>query len=281
VIADPRNDSPFRGRVYVAWDSIANGLQTLYLSSSDDGGQTFSTPLPIETRGQNLGVIPLVGPHGVLHLIWGQGLGRQFLLKARRSEDGGATWSDAVTLGDARNEGVASFRSGDGLPAAAIDPLNGDLYVTWQDARFTPGIDQAVYARSFDGGATWSPPVRLSDGPADAANFTPAVAVDRNGRVGICYHSLRNDPDRRFLLDLYCRFSRKRRGPFKAGTRINTVSFDARDAALVDRGFFLGDYAGMAGTPLGFNPLFIATLTPSAIDPGRRQPDAFTRLIKP
>jgi hypothetical protein len=46
-------------------------------------------------------------------------------------------------------------------PAAAIDPETGDLYVVWEDARFS-GSDETVITRSTDGGATWSTPKRVN-----------------------------------------------------------------------------------------------------------------------
>jgi hypothetical protein len=46
-------------------------------------------------------------------------------------------------------------------PAAAIDPETGDLYVVWEDARFS-GSDETVITRSTDGGATWSTPTRVN-----------------------------------------------------------------------------------------------------------------------
>ena len=48
-----------------------------------------------------------------------------------------------------------SLRTGAGLPSVAIDASNGDLYVVWEDARFTGGtVNQVVISTSTDGGAT-------------------------------------------------------------------------------------------------------------------------------
>jgi len=44
---------------------------------------------------------------------------------------------------------------------------SGALYVAWQDGRWT-GKAQATLIVSRDGGATWSKPMRVSDGPDDA-----------------------------------------------------------------------------------------------------------------
>lgn len=281
VIVDTRSDSPYRGRVYVLWDRVTRNAQVISVATSDDGGQSFTTPVAIESQGINVGVLPLIGPGGLVHAIWLKAQGRQDYLVGSRSEDGGQTWSEPRVIAEIRAVGLDGYRTAQGIPSAAIDPATGTLYLVWQDARFTPGVDQVVLSRSTDGGLSWSAPIRVSDGPLDAPAFTPAVAVDRNGRVGVCYSSLRNDPNRQVLVDQYCTFTRKRGEPFRASQRVNATPFDVRFAAVADGGYFLGDYAGLVGSPLGFSPLFIATLNRSARDPELRQPDAFTRLMKP
>jgi hypothetical protein len=91
------------------------------------------------------------------------------------------------------NDAPVPFRVGNGIPAPAIDPESGDLYVVWEDVRFT-GQDETVITRSTKGGATWSSPKRVNTpgGPA----FTPVVAVTDSGSagvartVGVTYHQL-------------------------------------------------------------------------------------------
>ncbi len=82
----------------------------------------------------------------------------------------------------------------------AIDRTNGDIYLVWADSRWS-GVDQTTLSYSRDGGVTWSEPIRVSDGPGDAATFTAAVAVNRQGEVAVSYTSLENDPPRAFLID--------------------------------------------------------------------------------
>jgi hypothetical protein len=46
-----------------------------------------------------------------------------------------------------------------GLPAAAIDPVTGQMYVVWQDTRSNPsGLNDIVLSESSDGGTKWSAP---------------------------------------------------------------------------------------------------------------------------
>jgi hypothetical protein len=279
VVVDTRDDSPYKGRVYVGWDSIdASRQQPELIAYSDDGGRSFQPPATLTTQGSNLGIVPLVGPGGIVHAVWLSYQGRQALLLAAHSTDGGQTWSPPVTISAVSASGVDGSRTGSGLPSAAIDGHTGALYVVWEDDRFTPGTDQVVLSRSTDGGQTWSGPQRVSDGPGDAPNFTPAVAVTPEGWVGVSYYSLRNSPSH-VLVDEYLAVSKDGGQQFANSQRLTASSWDLRFAAAAD-GFFLGDYQGIAASAKTFYPLWIGTFSPSRIDPPARQPDAFTRAIK-
>ncbi len=280
MVVDTRTDSPFRGRVYVGWDTAqGNQRQLMRISYSADNGLSYRPPVTIHDQGANIGIIPMIGPGGVVHAIWTRFTRNVAELIASRSTDGGDTWSEPVVIALLRTAGVADARTGGILPTAAIDPKHGDLYVAWQDSRFSPGVDQIVLSRSADGGQTWSEPQRVSDGPLNAPNFTPALAVNPNGLVGVSYYSLRNDPERRFLVDEYFTFSRNRGQSFVRGQRVSAASWDLRFAAFAE-GFFLGDYQGLVAGKKTFHPLWIATVAPSRIDAPALQPDAFTRPLK-
>lgn len=280
IVVDTRTDSPFRGRVYVGWDTAMNsGRQPMRFSYSADNGLSYRPPVTLHDQGANIGIIPMVGPGGVVHAVWVRLTRSLAELVAARSTDGGDTWSAPVVIAAMQPAGVADARTGGILPTAAIDPQRGDLYVAWQDTRFSPGIAQIALSRSTDGGQTWSAPQRVSDGPLNAPSFTPALAVSPNGLVGVSYYSLRNDPARRFLVDEYFTFSRNRGQKFVRGQRVSAASWDLRFAAFAE-GFFLGDYQGLVAGKQTFHPLWIATLNPSRIDAPALQPDAFTRPLK-
>jgi hypothetical protein len=278
IVVDNRNDSPYQGRLYVGWDSISPAQQQPVLFTySDDGGHSFANGAILDIQGSSIGILPLVGPGGVVHAVW-LNYGARTTLRAARSTDGGRTWSAPVEISEVRAVGVSGSRTGAGIPAAAIDGRTGALYVAWQDSRFTPGTDQIVLSRSTDGGQTWSAPQRVSDGPGDAAGFTPAVAVSPEGWVGISYYSLRNNPSR-LLVDEYLAVSKNGGQQFAKSLRVTASSWDLRYAATSD-GFFLGDYQGLTASAKMFYPLWIATFSPSRLDPRDRQPDAFTRAMK-
>lgn len=285
VLVDTRDDSPFRGRVYVAWDSVTNaGQETLRVAWSDDGGLSFSPSVAILTAPAAFGAIPLVGPGGVLHVIFlhataGQGGFIVSRVAEVRSQDGGATWSPLVVVEDSIAAGVRNLRTGEGLPAAAIDPATGRLAVVWEDVRFGT-VDQIALSLSDDGGDTWSAARRVSDGPLDAPSFTPAVAFNGRGGLAVTYYTLRHDPARRFLVDEYAVISRDRGQRFARPVRVSQKSWDVRYAAISE-GFFLGDYQGLAAGRTVFHPFWIATFERSRRERTVRQPDAFTRLLQP
>ena len=175
---------------------------------------------------------------------------------------------------------VPSFRTGEGLPAAALDPRTGNVFVAWQDQRFTPGADQILLSVSADGRSGWSSPQRVSDGPDEVPNFTPAVAVAKLGQVAVSYYSLRNSPPGNpFLVDEYLTIGGPRGRPFSRSRRQSYSSWDNRAAAIADGQLFLGDYQGLAAAGRNFLPLWVATFATSPIDPPAKEPDVYTVAV--
>jgi hypothetical protein len=272
VAVDTNSRSPYFGRVYVGWDIAPNDPsrpQTLVMAHSTDGGATFSSPATIFGDAGNLGIVPLVDPGGIVHAIWLHyegvnnaegGVLSPAWIYSSYSTDGGDSWSAPVRVADVFDALVPNSRTADGLPAAAIDPATGNLFVAWQDQRFTPGTDQILLSVSADGRRGWSAPVRVSDGPDGAASFTPAVAVNDAGQVAVSYYSLRNSPNGNNLqVDEYLTIGGPRGRPFSRGRRQSFDSWDNRAAAIAGGRFFLGDYQGLAAAGRDFFPLWVAT----------------------
>ena len=105
-------------------------------------------------------------------------------LAMMRSTDKGATWSAPQVIDKIRFIGAFDPDTGRPIraegftPEVAVDPNNGNLYVTWQDTRFA-GVDQIAFTMSSDGGDTWSEPVKVSQTPPnpDPANRTDIVTA--------------------------------------------------------------------------------------------------------
>jgi hypothetical protein len=279
IAVDTFPASPNFGNVYVTWDINVGGAadnvpQRMVVARSLDGGRTFQEPVVLRGKGSNIGSIARIGPDGSLYLVWAGGAQNAavFTIFFSKSRDGGLTWGPNVKLGKIRSSGVDNIRAGEILPSFALDPANGDLYVAWEDHRWT-GVDQATVMYSRDGGETWTAPARVSDGPDDAPAFTVAVAA-ANGRVALSYYSLQNDPQLSFLVDEYVTVSQDRGATFQPSLRATRSSFDIRFASQ-SGGFFLGDYAGLASAGSGFQLLWIDTHVTSAVT-GKPEPDVFT-----
>jgi hypothetical protein len=116
-----------------------------------------------------------------------------------KSTDGGCTWPTAAK---ASGSDLAVFPDKDSIAADAnpTSPFRDNVYAAWTkySGRFGGAGDQIVFARSTDGGATWSSPKGISpaDGKQTGFNRTGAVIrVGPNGTVYVLwYDQVQNTP---------------------------------------------------------------------------------------
>ena len=304
ITADPRN-----GRfVYAVWDrlQIQNPADpaspfsgdTLF-SRSTDGGRTWEPTRTIlnfadNSRIQTLGNQIVVLSDGTLVNVFDlidRGLP---LVAVQRSTDRGVTWSapiivDVMFSSATQGQGVVDpfdlhpVRTGDLLPEAAADPRrrSDDVHIVWQDIRFTLAAplpifnDQVVIASSRDGGLTWSDPKRISSNKLTQA-FTPSVDVDEDGDVGVTYYDFSaDDPSGGPLAtDYWFTSSGDGGASFSPRRRLTERSFDMRTAPDA-RGFFVGDYEGLASAEGRFLPVFV-----TANDDLANRTDVFSTAVR-
>jgi hypothetical protein len=263
ITADPVH----AGVAYSTWDrvNVARNNQPAYFSKTTDGGKTWSTPTAITSNARNVGtignIIVVNRKTGALYDVFDNftffpdGSVQTADESVIKSTDGGASWSHPVKIAADEDIGVfhpvtgAYIRTGSGLPDVAIDPSTGQLYVVWEDARFSGGrYDEVALSTSSDGGATWSAPKRVNK-PTGLPAFTPMVAVSQDGTVGVSYYDVRtfdfNTTDYRTLPTNYWLTTSRRGGAaFNREQAIIHTPFDLMGAPVAF-GYFVGDYSGL------------------------------------
>jgi BNR repeat-like domain len=176
TVCDNTRTSPFFGHCYTELDNFGDGDLEL-MSTSTDGGLTWSVPIPTAGNDKGLGGQPVVQPNGTVIVPFEALNGK---IAAFRSTNGGASWTRAVNVSSIRFHAVAGGLRTSPLPTAEIDKV-GNVYVAWEDCRFRrlcPSND-IVFSRSSDGVA-WTDAARV---PIDAVtstvdHFIPGLAVD-------------------------------------------------------------------------------------------------------
>ena len=306
ITADPGNDR----FVYAVWDrlQVQNPADpaspfsgdTLFARSTD-GGRTWEPTrtildFPDNSNVQTLGNQIVVLGNGVLVNTFNLIDNGFPLVAVQRSTNRGVTWSDPVIVdvlfgSAAQGQGVIDpsdghpVRTGDLLPDVAADPRRGsdDLYIVWQDIRFTLAAplpyfnDQIVIADSTDGGRSWSDPRRVSENKLTQA-FTASVDVNDRGHVAVTYYDFSPDDPSGGTLDTdhWATTSRDAGATFAPRERLTPRAFDMRTAPDAN-GFFVGDYTGLTATPRVFTSVF-ATANSGNLN---NRTDVFSTAFRP
>ena len=192
IVCDNTATSPFYGNCYTQWDDHGAG-NLLQMSTSSDGGQTWSAP-----RTNNTGVIggqPVVHPNGTVIVPIDNASATA--VGAFTSTNGGISWSAVTTIAKIKHHRAAGSLRESPLPSAEIDG-GGTVYVAWADCRFERGCkaNDIVFTRSLNAtGTSWSAVTRV---PTDATNsgidhFIPGLAVNKatslaTAQLGLTYY---------------------------------------------------------------------------------------------
>lgn len=139
--------------------------------------QQFSAPKNISGNSDpSLTPQVAVDAGGSIYAVWEDQTVLNSNILFSCSTDGGVTFSTPKNLS---NSSGYSFS-----PRIAVD-ARGGINVLWVDT--TPGYWAVFFSRSADGGATFSAPHNLSNGPADSGN--PEVAVDAGGNISVVWEN--------------------------------------------------------------------------------------------
>jgi hypothetical protein len=123
TVAVDRSNGPFKGRLYVSWDDKRSGRSQMWISHSDDKGQTWSVPIVVsDSRANEDGngpgvVIPTIAVNkdGIVGAFWydqrdlpGK---NDYLPRFSASFDGSDTWLPSVAVSTHPKKFAESNRS--------------------------------------------------------------------------------------------------------------------------------------------------------------------------
>jgi hypothetical protein len=191
TVCDNNSGSRFFGHCYTELDNFGAGDLEL-MSTSTDGGVTWSPPVPTAGNDKGLGGQPLVQPDGTV-IVPFESVGNK--IEAFRSTDGGASWAKGVSVSSVRFKGVAGGLRTSPLPSAEIDAA-GRVYVAWEDCRFRASCssNDIVFSSSADG-VNWTAASRVPIDPVTSGedHFIPGLAVDpatagAGAHLGLTYY---------------------------------------------------------------------------------------------
>jgi hypothetical protein len=263
--------SDFFGRVYVTWTKFAaqGGQSAIWISHcGGDGpdqqvceefsdGKVVNKPL---AGGLVQESFPAVGPDGELYIAFLQFQGGFGSTRPHsgiwiiKSTDGGETFtaqkqvapiaqipSPIPPAGSAANDGFNSFRTGT-APGVAVT-ADGTVHLVWGE--WVNGTNAEVrYARSLDGGATWSTPIGMNDDPT-GHQFFPSIVADGND-VHVAWFDGRLNPAGATITDLQVFYNRSTDSgaSFEPDIAASEQPFDPNQVSRfpVFCAAFIGDY---------------------------------------
>jgi hypothetical protein len=288
---------PGNGNVYLMSRRFGGtgGGPGIYFFRSTDHGATFGPTNGTQIVPGAQGAFVAVGPDHSIYAFWYAGA----TLQMRKSTDQGLTFGAPVIVasglvggsnGDLALTGIrqgtttpAGFRSNE-FPHAAVNPINGNIYVTFDNN--PAGVDKAdvFVVQSTDGGGTWGAPVRVNDDATTTDQWQPTLAVTPDGaNLGIFYYSRQEDPANN-LFKYYGRTA-----SISGSTLSFSPSFAISDvASLPEFGrdgvvnpTYMGDYDMAVGTSGAFHVVWSDNRFDHPLPAGapRKDPNVFYKRI--
>ena len=188
TVCDDTASSPFYGNCYTEFDDASKD-DTIQMSTSTDGGQTWGAAQTTASHDHAIGGQPLVQPGGTVIVPIEGFASRNGDILSFISTDGGASWSKAVIVARVAFHAPAGGIRAGILPTAEIDG-SGKVYVVWPDCHFEAGCtaNDLVLSTSTDG-INWSAVTRIPLDPIGSGvdHFIPGLAVDKSTADGTAH----------------------------------------------------------------------------------------------
>jgi hypothetical protein len=205
--------------IYIAWEDNRINERDIYFTNSTDSGGTFSPNKKVNDGIRNAWryqTSTAVDDEGNIYVVWADDRNGDWDIYFANSTDGGNTFSENKRVNDdIGNEDQKN-------PKIAVDS-KGDIYIVWEDLRSAATID-IYFAKSTDGGNTFSTNKRIDDDVSNAGQIVPSIAVDDIDNIYIVWEDFRN-----LMSDIYFSNSIDGGNTFSPNKMVNDFSdFDIR-----------------------------------------------------
>jgi immune inhibitor InhA-like protein len=289
-------EGPGNGNVYIVSRRFGGtgGGPGIYFFRSTDHGDTFGPNLGTQITPGAQGAFVAVGPDHSVYAFWYAGP----TLQMRKSTDQGLTFGAPVTVasglvggpnGDLGLTGIrqgtttaSGFRSNE-FPHAAVNPVNGNIYVVYNNRPSPTDKCDIFVVQSTDGGGAWGAPVRINDDATTTDQWQPTLAVTPDGaNLGIFYYSRQEDPVDNNLFKFYGRTA-----SISGPTLTFTPSFAISDVASIPEfgrdnlinSVYMGDYDFAVATPGAFHVIWADNRFDLPSGAPRKDPNVFYKRI--
>ncbi len=275
VWVDHSSTSPFFNQMYAIWH---NGNPAFMNRRTAGAGGTWGTPTQVsgaESSGTCIGADVKTNRQGDVFGAWPATTSRKIFVV--KSTNGGASYSAPIqvaTTYDSYDIGVPAFNGRRILIYVTLGTYRtaggvNNVYATWTDlsgqtgctaAANEPGSNAAStcktriwFARSTDGGATWSTPVKINNQSSLNDQFNQWLAVDEtSGGIAITYYDTVGDSARK-KTDVWYQSSSDGGATWSAALKVTSGTTDETITGA-DSGNQYGDYNGLSGYATTFFP---------------------------
>jgi len=168
------------GNIYIVWHDYRNSPDPysidIYFAKSTDGGNTFNLSQRVnnDTGKTFQGVPSIASRQGFIGVVWADDRGGIYFAN---SSDNGNTFGENKRVNDVLGPGFF-------YPDIVIDD-NRTIYVVWEDK--IGGIFSIFFSKSYDGGNTWTPSIKVSDNPLVDGQRMPSIVLDSDNNIYVVW----------------------------------------------------------------------------------------------
>ncbi|ROL57456.1 T9SS C-terminal target domain-containing protein [Bacteroidetes/Chlorobi group bacterium Naka2016] len=259
IACDANPNSPYKDRIYVTWFLISPTSGPCIGFAYSSNGEEFSPTVKIPGSvglGSVQSPMPIVASDGTLYVFWESKNNNQTTIYVQKSTTGGTSWAWSSpkvaqivgTIGEKVNLRMALPNKGNmrvsSHPYVCFGDNPNKLFLV-QAGKDENGKYRIYFAKSTNGGESWTNRIRVDDNPYGNDMFFPAITYDPSSKIlAVAYYSSQLDPDNK-AVDLFVSVSFDEGNTWKS-IRVtpNSWYLDHSNAVIDAGGASLGRYWG-------------------------------------